>query len=110
MRLLLDQNLSYRLIEQLKDMYPDSSHVRLLGLEHADDEAIWEYARQHNYIVVTHDSDFYERSLLFGFPPRIIWLRCGNTSTSNILRILRGQHERLMAFERDEEASCLQIS
>lgn len=109
MKLLFDQNLSYHLIKQVKDLYPDSNHVRLLGLDTSDDQTIWNYARSNGYVIVSFDSDFSERSLLFGFPPKVIWLRCGNTSSKNILKVLRQQHERLLQFESDSHASCLEI-
>lgn len=55
MKLLLDQNLSYRLVEPLQDTYPDTTQVRLAGLERADDRAVWEYAREHDFVIVTKD-------------------------------------------------------
>ncbi|MBL8526356.1 MAG: DUF5615 family PIN-like protein [Burkholderiales bacterium] len=45
MKLLFDENLSPRLIDVLRDEYPDSSHVHLVGLGSSDDVAIWAYAR-----------------------------------------------------------------
>lgn len=81
MRLLLDQNISPRLINQLKDIYPNSVHVQTVGLDSASDEKVWEYARQNNLMIVTKDVDFSERGTLSGFPPKIIWIRYGNCST-----------------------------
>lgn len=52
MKLLFDQNLSFRLARQLEDYFPDSGHVPLLGMDQDDDELIWEFARQHGYIIV----------------------------------------------------------
>lgn len=75
MKLLFDQNLSYRLCEALKDISPKGSHVRLLGMNRASNIEIWEYARKHNFVVITQDVDFYAISLLKGAPPQILWLR-----------------------------------
>ncbi len=72
MKLLFDQNLSYRLCEALKDISPEGSHVRLLGMNRASDIEILEYARKHNFVVVTQDVDFYTISLLEGAPPQIL--------------------------------------
>ena len=58
MKLLFDQNLSARPIEMLIDSYPDSDHVRLLGMSTDDDKAIWRYARRHNFIIVSKDLYF----------------------------------------------------
>jgi hypothetical protein len=70
-KLLLDQNLSHRLIEALSDLYPGSAHVRDLGLQRADDAAVWQIASTRGLIVVTKDSDFRQRSFLLGAPPKI---------------------------------------
>ena len=84
MKLLLDQNLSHRLIEILSDPFPGSTHVRLLGLDQASDDDIWRYARDNGFAIVTRDTDFVERSIIRGHPPKVILLRIGNTSTANI--------------------------
>ncbi len=78
MKLLFDQNLSPRLTRLLADIYADSIHVREVGLREADDLAIWQYAKVHGFAIVSKDSDFQQRSLLHGAPPKFIWLRVGN--------------------------------
>ena len=40
MKLLLDQNLSHRLVKALSEAYPDSTQVSLLGMGDATDKAI----------------------------------------------------------------------
>ena len=72
MRLLFDQNLSPRLIEMMQDLYPESVHVRDIGLESADDLVVWADAKNHEYMIVSKDSDFRQLSFTFGHPPRII--------------------------------------
>jgi predicted nuclease of predicted toxin-antitoxin system len=49
LKLLFDQNLSFKLCRQLLDVFPGSSQVRLLGLAEADDGEIWQYAKAHNF-------------------------------------------------------------
>ena len=109
MKLLLDQNLSFRLLEELKPVYPDSSQVRLLGLDQADDITIWRYAKNNNYTIVTKDSDFHEISLLHGKPPKVIWLKCGNKPRWYVLGLLINNQERIQDFYNDQESSCLEI-
>jgi len=109
LKLLFDQNLSYHLVAALAELYPGSAHVRLLGMERADDRVIWEYAKENGCLIVTQDSDFNERSLLFGYPPKIVWLKCGNTSTRNVLEILKQRHDDLLAFESDMQSGCLEL-
>ncbi len=89
MKLLLDQNISYLLVSGISDLFPHSDHVRLLGLEKATDEKVWQYAKSHDFVIVTQDSDFFERTVIFGFPPKVIWLRFGNTSTEFVKAALR---------------------
>jgi predicted nuclease of predicted toxin-antitoxin system len=68
-RLLLDQNLSPRLLMVLGDLYPGSTHVREVGLQAADDDSVWRYAVAHGFAIVSKDADFHERSFLLGHPP-----------------------------------------
>ena len=89
MKLSLDQNLSHRLLKRLEDLYPDSQHIRLVGLDKADDTLIWEYAKERGFCIVTQDEDYSVLSQLRGVPPKVVWLRCGNTSTDEVERILR---------------------
>ena len=109
MKLPLDQNLFYRLIERLAPVYPGSSQVRLLGLELADDLVIWKYARAHGYTIVTKDSDFHELSLLYGAPPKVIWLKCGNSSKVHVGNLLVSNHQEVCALLRDSSLYCLEL-
>ena len=84
MKLLLDQNLSPRLVNRLASVYLDMSHVALVGLDRASDAEVWEYARANDYIIETKDSDFNDISLLRGAPPQIIWLRLGDCTTDAV--------------------------
>jgi len=83
MKLLFDENLSRRLVKDLADLYPGSEHVVRLGWERSDDGAIWALAKPKGYTIVTQDSDFAERSILEGAPPKVIWIRIGNSRTSD---------------------------
>ena len=109
MKLLLDQNISRKLVKELSDLFPGSNHVYLLGLPTASDEQIWKYARANSFVIVTHDSDFNERSLVYGYPPKVIWLRAGNISTESIQRLLRYHFQDIILFEKDKNLGCLQI-
>lgn len=109
MKLLLDQNLSYRMLEPLEPCYPGSTQVRLIGMETADDSAIWSYAREHGYTLVTKDSDFHEMSLIHGPPPKVIWLKCGNRPKSHVLHILVEQHAAIQQFLHAAETICLEL-
>jgi predicted nuclease of predicted toxin-antitoxin system len=78
LKLLLDQNLAHRILRELRAVYPGSAQVKLLKLDTADDKAIWQYAKDNGFTIVTQDSDFHELASFYGAPPKIIWLKCGN--------------------------------
>jgi predicted nuclease of predicted toxin-antitoxin system len=109
MRLLFDQNLSPHLVNALVDLYPGSLHVRDVGLQAANDEAVWAYAVEHGLAIVSKDSDFHQRSFLYGHPPKVIWIRRGNCSTNEIGAILREHWDELLAFEESQEGSFIAL-
>jgi len=109
LKLLFDQNLSYRLVAALETIYPGSAHVRLLGMERASDETIWRYAKENQFTIVTQDSDFNERSVVFGHPPKVIWLKGGNTSTNRILALLKHHQPFVVLFDSEAETGCLEL-
>jgi predicted nuclease of predicted toxin-antitoxin system len=74
MKLLFDENLSYKLARLLADLFPDSIHVRDVGLKAAEDSEIWKYAQDNSFIICSKDSDLHQRSFLLGFPPKVIWV------------------------------------
>ena len=109
MKLLLDQNLSYRLLARLEPVFPGSTQVHRLGMEQADDEAIWRFATAQGYVIVTKDSDFHEKGLLRGFPPQVIWLKCGNVDSRRVARLLNESEAVIKAFLAQQESACLEI-
>ena len=109
MKLLFDQNLSFKLCHSLADLFPGSSQARLLGLAEASDSALWQHAKGNAFVLVSQDSDFADMAALFGIPPKVIWLRCGNQPTHAIEKLLRDQAQAIAAFEQDATAACLEI-
>lgn len=107
MKLLFDQNLSHRLVQALQKEFPDSRHVREVGLEEATDVVVWQYAVQQGFAIVTKDADFHQRSFLFGHPPKVIWVRVGNASTAKIETLLRRRADDVGAFCSDPESAFL---
>jgi predicted nuclease of predicted toxin-antitoxin system len=109
-KLLLDENLSRRLVPALEGLYPRSTHVSAIGLERAEDEDLWRHAREHGFAIVTKDADFAERSLAEGPPPKIVWIRRGNCTTQEIETLLRERRPDLLAFESDASAPFLSLA
>ena len=110
MKLLLDQNLSYRLVAPLSFAFPDSTHVRHVGLLKADDDEVWEFARVHGFTIVSNDEDFHQLSFLHGHPPKVVWLRLGNSTTDQILATLRAHVQDIRDFGDDPDSAILIIS
>jgi predicted nuclease of predicted toxin-antitoxin system len=110
MKLLLDENLSDRIINKIIDLYPDSQHVKTLGLLNTDDSLIWQFAKFNGFVIVSKDSDFHQRSLLYSYPPKFIYLRIGNSPTSKIVEILRNNFSVIVEFFNSEIESVLVLN
>lgn len=109
MRLLFDQNVSYRVVKQLKPHFPNAVGVREVGLLNADDFQIWEYARQYDYTVVTFDKDIPAIGAVRGFPPKIIWLRTGNLSNQAVVLLFLERAAPFAEFIADGRKGCLLV-
>lgn len=104
MRLLLDQNISFRLPKRLKDLDITCMHVKDVDLTDSNDLEIWNYAKSNDLAIVTFDSDFRDLGLMKGTPPKIIWIRTGNLTTSNIEKLVRSKIQVIQEFLEDEES------
>ncbi len=107
MKLLLDENLSPRLVSAIEDLFPGSVHVRDVGLLGQSDESIWRFARDRGFAVTTKDSDFEQRAVFRGPPPKVVWIRLGNRSTNEVARILRAYAEAIRRFLEEQETAIL---
>ena len=110
MNLLFDQNISFRIIKRVDDIFPGSISARELGYDNPHDFDIWKFAKANNYSIVTFDSDFIDLSNLRGFPPKIIWLRIGNTSTKKIAERILMEQTNILEFLNNSENAFLEIS
>ena len=107
MKLLLDENLSPQLIRRIDDLFPESLHVRSVGLTQQPDAKVWEYAKTNDLSIVTADADFYDLSVALGPPPKVIWLRGCDYPTSVAEELIRGQSIRIAEFLADRERALL---
>lgn len=110
MKLLLDENLSDRIIYRIVDLYPGSVHVKTLALNNTEDAIIWEYAKANDFVIVSKDADFHQRSLVYGHPPKFVYLRIGNCPTSEITELLRARFGIIMQFGSNKPESILVLS
>ncbi len=109
MKLLFDQNISFRLVKHIRDIFPEAKQVRELGLENVADIQIFNFAKNNNYAIVTFDADFCDLSVLKGYPPKIIWLKIGNTTTRKLEEVFRNHFQLINLFEFEDKA-CLVIT
>lgn len=113
MNLLFDKNISHRIISKVLSNFPNAVQVREVGLEDMSDTDIWQYAKTHGYTIVTFDADFCQMAFIHGHPPKIVWLRVGNTTTDYLADYLidkKGQIEEFITSKKWKEISCLELN
>lgn len=109
MKLLFDQNLSYRLVARVNETFPESAHIAALNLDKASDFEVWEYAKNNGFVIVTKDSDFNDLTTYYGFPPHIIWLRSGNSSVEKNAELLLGYAERIKTMILSNDTGIVEV-
>lgn len=107
MKLLFDEHLSPRLVERLRELFPDSVSVFDVNLMASGDIEIWKYAMNNDFTIVSKDSDFYIKSAMYHHPPKVIYLTIGNCTVSVVEQLLRRSHQKIMQFDYDDEKSLL---
>lgn len=110
MKLLLDENLSRRIVPFLQSDFPGSTQVVLLGMEGANDLEIWQYAKDNGFVIVTRDSDFQERSLIEGHPPQIVWLKIPNRSKTVVLNLLIEYRAEIEQALLQDKRACVELN
>lgn len=110
MKILVDQNISFRLLQRIYASFPGVSHVKTLGLIDASDYQIYFFAREHGFsAVITQDEDFYTLLLEYSPPPKVIWLRTGNCSTAFLAEVILRNSDLIHTFLEDNTQDCLEI-
>jgi predicted nuclease of predicted toxin-antitoxin system len=109
MKLLLDENLSRRLVPFLQHDYPGSNQVVLLGMESASDKLVWQRAKDDGYVIVTRDADFQELSLVWGQPPKVIRLKTLNQTRAATLKLLIEHKEVISDSLVDQDLASVEI-
>jgi len=107
MKLLLDNNLSPRLLERLADAYPGMVHVADAGLKSASDQDVWDFAQAQGCLIVTKDSDFMDLQVIRGFPPKVVMIHLGNCTTAQVVDLLRRHQADLLGFSQDPNSGML---
>lgn len=107
MKLLVDENISSKLVKFLVDDYPKSSHIDFLQMQGTTDTNIWEYAKKEDYIIVSKDNDFRQRAFLLGPPPKVIWLSVGNGGTKIIKDMVLKNTSEIKKFSENPSEALL---
>ncbi len=110
MKLLFDENLSFKLRAKMQDIFPGSQHVRDLGMEQKTDLEIWTFAKRENFVIVTKDADFNDMSVMRGYPPYIVWLRTGNSRVSQIEALIRVHQTDIEESVHKEKFGIIEIA
>ena len=109
MKLLLDENISRRIVPFIQNSYPRSTQVTLIGLEQTDDKTIRQYAIDNDFVIVTKDADFYEMTMLYGQPPKIVWLKMGNQSKAATIKTLQDYSKDIEQALLTDNHACIEI-
>ncbi len=107
--ILIDNNLSPRLVSMLEKKFAKMVHVREVALASADDIVVWDYAAKNKLHLLTKDTDFNNIQAIRGFPPKIIWLRCGNASTQEVITLIDKNYDDILSFLRNNKQGILEI-
>ena len=110
MRLLFDENISRRLVNELADLFPGSTHVTAVGLEQTADRHVWQFAGDHGFVIVSKDSDFNDLAFMHGPPPKVVWLRLGNATTDDIAAVLTAAADNIDAFASNDTDAVLVLT
>lgn len=106
---LLDENLSRRLVPFIQDLYPNSTQLALVGLENTDDKLIRQYAIDNDFVIVTKDADYYDMTVLYGQPPKIVWLKMGNQSKAATIKTLQDNQQAIEKALMVDGKACIEI-
>jgi predicted nuclease of predicted toxin-antitoxin system len=109
MKLLFDQNISFRIVRLLPHSFASCRHVQSAGLNDCDDLVIWQFAKDNGFTIVTFDADFTEIASRKGFPPKIIRLRTGNLTTAEIAERLLLNFSNITDFIVHSDKYCLEV-
>ena len=109
MKLLFDQNLSFKLIDITANAFPDSRHVKDFDMIRASDAAVWSFAKENDFAIVSKDADFANLAFLHGQPPKLIYVRVGNCPTEEIRQLLLDAQSAILEFLNDPIESVLTL-
>lgn len=103
MKLLFDENLSRKLVELVRDLFPGSAHITHAGLgSGTSDREIWDYAKQSGFAIITADTDFVTLANTLGHPPKVIILENCDYPTRVAAQLINANRIRIFEFEGND--------
>lgn len=109
MTLLFVQNISFKIKLHLRGVFDHALHISDLEMIDMSDVEIWKKAKENDLTIVTFDADFRDLSAVWGFPPKIIWIRTSDQRTSSIARLLISKKDQIIDFSEQSDFACLEI-
>ena len=103
MKILLDANISWKLVNILTPVFGECNHVDYIGFTMpAKDAQIWNFARENEYIIITKDNDFLNLLEIKGFPPKVVILKTGNNSSKSLANLLINAKSKIVDLEKND--------
>ena len=108
--ILIDNNLSPKLVRKLSSTFFGIRHVANFKMESADDITFWRFAKENSFSILTKDTDFINLVTMRGFPPKVIRLNTGNLPTMIIESILLRDEQLIKSFLNSNTHGILEIT
>ncbi len=110
MNLLIDANISWRIVKILNSYFSSIVHAKDLNLKQpAKDIEIWNYCKAYDFTIVTHDEDFEKMLLSKGAPPKVIILKTFNINTLELANLILNQKNEIVDFISNPDLMILEI-
>jgi predicted nuclease of predicted toxin-antitoxin system len=109
-KLLLDENLSWRMKKKLTPFFEEVIHVSDLKMtQPADDISIWNYAKMNGFTIISKDDDFEKIVLLRKAPPKLIYLKTYNLDTKKLVDLILEYRDKIVGFVNSNENDIFEI-
>jgi predicted nuclease of predicted toxin-antitoxin system len=109
-KLLLDENLSWRIKKTLSPFFEEIVHASDLKItQPANDISIWNYAKKNSFTIISKDDDFEKIVLLRKAPPKSIYLKTYNLNTKKLAKLITDSKDKIIEFENSKENDIFEI-
>jgi len=109
MKILLDENVSWRIIKLIENYFDEVKHISTISSNRLSDKDIWDFAKNNNFTILTYDSDFRNFVSYYNYPPKVVWLRTGNISKSKLAELIKNNIDSIIEFGTNDDFGILEI-